>query len=250
MPKRYDLKPPRRRRATANKPRRNRARSDEVSDQALAYWIAGALVLIIVLLIVVVKEMPTIHGWMTALHSAPTPEITRENPAPSPESAQSDEMMRHLEQKLAAEKKHQETERAKAAAAKEQADAAAAQSSKNPLTPNQMTEAQAADTVRTKENPALTGIPIARPTGGPARALPLDPNVLTTERIAAYQVALERMHFSCGFIDGDQGMRTQRMLRAFQQSRNLPRTGVLDAATPRRHRRAGRAVSQLHGHAR
>ncbi len=50
-------------------------------------------------------------------------------------------------------------------------------------------------------------------------------------RIAAYQVALERLHFSCGFIDGDQGMRTQRMLRAFQESRGLPVTGFLDPAT-------------------
>ena len=64
----------------------------------------------------------------------------------------------------------------------------------------------------------------------PARALPLDDR-LDTERIAAYQVALERRHFSCGFIDGDQGMRTQRMLRAFQQSQNLPTTGFLDPAT-------------------
>ena len=67
--------------------------------------------------------------------------------------------------------------------------------------------------------------------GVPARALPLDPNILTTERIAAYQVALERIHFSCGFVDGDQGMRTQRMLRAFQASRGLPVTGFLDADT-------------------
>jgi lipoprotein-anchoring transpeptidase ErfK/SrfK len=67
--------------------------------------------------------------------------------------------------------------------------------------------------------------------GTPVRALPLDPNKLTSERIAAYQVALERIHFSCGFIDGDQGMRTQRMLRAFQTSRGLPVTGVLDQPT-------------------
>jgi lipoprotein-anchoring transpeptidase ErfK/SrfK len=69
------------------------------------------------------------------------------------------------------------------------------------------------------------------PTNAPARALPLDPNILTTERIAAYQVALERIHFSCGFVDGDQGMRTQRMLRAYQASRGLPVTGFLDPAT-------------------
>jgi len=64
-----------------------------------------------------------------------------------------------------------------------------------------------------------------------ARAKPLNPDEMTTERVAAYQVALERMHFSCGFVDGDIGMRTRRVIRAFQQSRGLPVTGELDAAT-------------------
>lgn len=64
-----------------------------------------------------------------------------------------------------------------------------------------------------------------------ARAQPLNPDEMTTERVAAYQVALERMHFSCGFVDGDVGMRTRRVIRAFQQSRGLPVTGELDAAT-------------------
>jgi lipoprotein-anchoring transpeptidase ErfK/SrfK len=63
------------------------------------------------------------------------------------------------------------------------------------------------------------------------RALPLNPDALTEVRVAAYQVALERMNFSCGFIDGDVGMRTQRALRSFQQSRGLPITGALDLAT-------------------
>ena len=74
-------------------------------------------------------------------------------------------------------------------------------------------------------------VPIAAVPGAPARALPVDLNKLDTERVAAYQVALERIHFSCGFVDGDQGMRTQRMLRAFQISRGLPVTGVLDQPT-------------------
>jgi lipoprotein-anchoring transpeptidase ErfK/SrfK len=86
-------------------------------------------------------------------------------------------------------------------------------------------------------NPSPSLPPVAEPItatgpgGAPARALPLDPNKLDTERIAAYQVALERIHFSCGFIDGDQGMRTQRMLRAYQTSRGLPVTGFLDDET-------------------
>ena len=79
--------------------------------------------------------------------------------------------------------------------------------------------------------PIAQPVPISKKPGAPARALPVDTNVLNTERIAAYQVALERIHFSCGFIDGDQGMRTQRMLRAFQSSRGLPVTGILDQAT-------------------
>ncbi|MEZ0300247.1 MAG: L,D-transpeptidase family protein [Candidatus Methylacidiphilales bacterium] len=54
---------------------------------------------------------------------------------------------------------------------------------------------------------------------------------MTKERVAAYQVALERKHFSCGFIDGDSGMRTERALRAFQESCGLPTSGILDDAT-------------------
>jgi len=79
--------------------------------------------------------------------------------------------------------------------------------------------------------PLVQPVPLGQTKGAPARALPLDPNKLDSERIAAYQVALERIHFSCGFIDGDQGMRTQRMLRAYQASRGLPVTGFLDEAT-------------------
>ena len=55
-------------------------------------------------------------------------------------------------------------------------------------------------------------------------AVPLPP-------LVEYQIALERLHFSCGFIDGEGGDRTARMLAAFQRSRNLPVTGQADAAT-------------------
>jgi lipoprotein-anchoring transpeptidase ErfK/SrfK len=65
----------------------------------------------------------------------------------------------------------------------------------------------------------------------PVRAIPVELDKLTTERVAAYQVALERLHFSCGFVDGDQGMRTRRMLKSYQKSRGLPVTGELDPAT-------------------
>lgn len=85
-----------------------------------------------------------------------------------------------------------------------------------------------------KTNAAPVAIKPPPPVGispAPMRALPLDPNKLDTERIAAYQVALERIHFSCGFIDGNQGMRTQRMLRAYQASHALPVSGFLDQPT-------------------
>jgi lipoprotein-anchoring transpeptidase ErfK/SrfK len=49
--------------------------------------------------------------------------------------------------------------------------------------------------------------------------------------MADFQIALERLHFSCGFIDGEGGMRTAPTLRAFQKSRGLPVTGAVDAAT-------------------
>ena len=217
MPNRFDLKTPRkRRRGLSPRPRRNRPRGDD--NSMLPYWIAGGVILVLVLAVIIVQEMPRIHGFITELNSAPQ----AANPAPSevPVATKTDEMLRQLDQKLAADRKKQEAARAKAEAAAEEKAKAAAQDA----------EAKAA-AAKAKENPALTGIPVAPPTAGPARALPVDPNVLTTERIAAYQVALERMHFSCGFIDGDQGMRTQRMLRAYQQSHDLPQSGFLDPAT-------------------
>jgi lipoprotein-anchoring transpeptidase ErfK/SrfK len=217
MPNRFDLKTPRkRRRGLSPRPRRNRPRGDD--NSMLPYWIAGGVILVLVLAVIIVQEMPRIHGFITELNSAP--KAAAPPPSEAPESTKTDEMLKQLDQKLAADRKKQEAARAKAEAAAEEKAKAAAQDA----------EAKAA-AAKAKENPALTGIPVAPPTAGPARALPVDPNVLTTERIAAYQVALERMHFSCGFIDGDQGMRTQRMLRAYQQSHDLPQSGFLDPAT-------------------
>jgi len=218
MPNRFDLKTPRkRRRSLAPKPRRNRPRASE--NSTLPYWIAGVIVLLLLIGIVIVQEMPRLHGLYTEFNSAPAAPTAA--PPQLSESDQADAMMQQQEEeKLAADKKKHAAAEAKAKAlAQQKAEAAA-----------QLAAAQAA-AAKAKENPALTGIPVASPAGGPARALPVDPNVLTTERIAAYQVALERMHFSCGFIDGDQGMRTQRMLRAYQQSHDLPQSGFLDPAT-------------------
>ena len=136
-------------------------------------------------LIIGYVEWPRISGYLGFSNGAPVP-LAHANAGTAPD----DRLMRDLQKKLAAEKRKQAADQAKALAKLK----AAAETNAAPVAP-----------------------PLAQPTMAnhyPARALPVDPNVLTTERIAAYQVAFERMHFSCGFIDGDQGMRTQRMLRS------------------------------------
>jgi lipoprotein-anchoring transpeptidase ErfK/SrfK len=45
------------------------------------------------------------------------------------------------------------------------------------------------------------------------------------------QIELTRLRFSCGPIDGVQGPQTVAALHAFQQSRQLPQTGTIDAET-------------------
>ncbi len=45
------------------------------------------------------------------------------------------------------------------------------------------------------------------------------------------QILLDRAHFSCGEIDGEFGSNVQKTVNAFQQNRNLPVTGTVDAAT-------------------
>lgn len=47
------------------------------------------------------------------------------------------------------------------------------------------------------------------------------------------QVVLERLGFSSGVVDGEEGMRFETALRGFQESRGLPVTGKLDQATRR-----------------
>ena len=58
---------------------------------------------------------------------------------------------------------------------------------------------------------------------GPAPASQLD--------IAAWQIRLERHHFSMGTIDGDYGMRSRRAVTQFQKHHGLPVTGELDFET-------------------
>lgn len=56
-------------------------------------------------------------------------------------------------------------------------------------------------------------------------------NPVTQLDYAAWQIRLERWHFSCGTIDGDFGMRSRRAVSQFQKNRGLPVTGELDIET-------------------
>jgi lipoprotein-anchoring transpeptidase ErfK/SrfK len=218
-PRPLNLKNRRRTGPAAKAPKRPRTpRRAGGGESSAPYWIAAGLLVVLILLIACYAEWPLIDRYVAALtHPAQPSEQMADHDAARAlaERQAADAMVRHLQEKAAAEKRQAEAERAaKEKAAKEKAAEEAA--------------AKAAPTP--EPSPVVQPAPLTRG-NYPARALPLDANVLTTERIAAYQVALERMHFSCGFIDGNQGMRTQRMLRAFQQSRGLPVTGFLDPAT-------------------
>jgi lipoprotein-anchoring transpeptidase ErfK/SrfK len=198
--------PPRSKSSKSKPPRRARARKAHASgrESTLLYWIAGGLVFLLLVLIAICYETPEIKGWFATRQASPEKLAQTPAPAKSPVSSQpTAEEERRLKEK-AAEETHLLEER----------------TAPKPLLP----PAPAAP-------PLVQPVPIGAIHGAPARALPLNPNKLDTERIAAYQVALERIHFSCGFIDGDQGMRTQRMLRAFQAGRGLPVTGFLDQPT-------------------
>lgn len=73
---------------------------------------------------------------------------------------------------------------------------------------------------------ALLGVVVA----GPSRAAAADPETTLRERIA-WQVALDRVGFSPGLIDGKPGPKTELATREFQRVRSLPITGQFDAAT-------------------
>lgn len=59
------------------------------------------------------------------------------------------------------------------------------------------------------------------------------------------QVELHRRGFSCGSIDGVAGAQTAGALRAFQRSRGIAETGVLDRATRERLRLAAPALCEV-----
>jgi len=78
--------------------------------------------------------------------------------------------------------------------------------------------------------PGPTPTPIPTPTPTPVNCPPLrrgDRGPL----VSILQTHLERAGFDVGAIDGIFGARTEAALRAFQQQRNLPVTGVVDVAT-------------------
>jgi len=237
------MRPPKKPKA----PRRSRTRKprhDPDNSRAL-YWVAAVLILVLGLLLLLSAEVSRLKAWLAQVQhphrqnvepaSAPSPEekphppATVNTPVPAKPSVEEDRF------KTLKEKADEETRLLVERAAPKPPVTTAPPA--NPVAP--VTQAQPpVSPVETTPAPAQETLPpIVQPVspgqanGAPARALPLDMNKLDTERIAAYQVALERIHFSCGFIDGDQGMRTQRMLRAYQASHNLPPTGFLDQPT-------------------
>ena len=187
-------------------------------DSVRMYWIAGGLVVLLIVLIALDMETPEIKGWFTNREALPEEHLP--GPAKSPLHPTAEEVrLKKLKEKAAKE-----------------ARLAAEHPVPKPIAPPSPVVSPVVPPVAATPPPAKeTPPPLVKPAPivhvAPARALPVDMNKLDTERIAAYQVALERVHFSCGFIDGDQGMRTQRMLRAYQASHDLPVSGFLDEAT-------------------
>ena len=250
-PIRLDLKASSRKRPApklkpAKKPRARKPRN--AGDQSnAAYWIAGGLILLLAVLAGVYHETPAIKNWLSG--SRDETDLHPENKLPLPQkttaqaNADAARLKKLQEQAaLAAEEKRLLAERASLPPITPLTPLAPLPPPAPPIPtppkptlklvamppPNLPPEVLAPPAPGTPTPPPLIA-PFTPSTG--ARALPVDSNKLDTARIAAYQVALERIHFSCGFIDGDQGMRTQRMLRAYQSSRGLPQTGFLDQPT-------------------
>jgi lipoprotein-anchoring transpeptidase ErfK/SrfK len=226
------MKLPPRGKAPKRSPRKPRRFEDQTTG---LYWIAALLVVLLIAILAVYVEAPEIKAWFAgteppppklALPStpasppAPKPAVPVAKPAPPPPPQPTEEEVRLKKIKEEAAAETRKLEQQTAIATTNVAAAAP------PVVPPPVPVT----------SPAPTQPPVVQPApasalAAPARALPVDMNKLDTERIAAYQVALERIHFSCGFIDGDQGMRTQRMLRAYQASHGLAVTGFLDQPT-------------------
>jgi lipoprotein-anchoring transpeptidase ErfK/SrfK len=200
-PIRFNAAPPTKNRPPKLKPaRRTRKARSGREDFPWLYWIAGGLVVLLFALMALDWEAPVVSEWFMKREAPPEKRTSAAvKPSVLPRPTAEVERLRKLKEKAAGEKRL-------------------------------LAERPAPKPVPSPP-PLVQSVPIGAVPGAPARALPVDMNKLDTERIAAYQVALERIHFSCGFIDGDQGMRTQRMLRAYQAARGLPVTGFLDEPT-------------------
>jgi lipoprotein-anchoring transpeptidase ErfK/SrfK len=212
-------RPPSGRPPRPNRP--NRRRRPDDGPPAALYWVIGLLIVLLVALIALDVEWSRVRDYL-GFSSNPSANTYPQEPLPQPSPSENnadDQRLKDLQAKVEAETQHLQEQHS------------APPSFPAPLPPalrNPPPMLQPAPPAQAAKISPASPHPVPHI---PARALPLDDNVLDTERIAAYQVALERMHFSCGFVDGDQGMRTQRMLRAFQTSRGLPVTGFLDPAT-------------------
>lgn len=217
--------PRRKNRPAPKKPRQSR--KSEGSD--LVFWIIGGLLVVLIGLIFILIELPQLRAWAArrakeekkATHhyaeKEPVETPLLAPPLPKPVPSPEEQAQKQLQEQVKKE-------------TQQPIVLPAPKPTPRPTpTPTPKPKPTPTPVPKSTEPPVVQ--PLSATQASPARALPLDPNKLDTERIAAYQVALERMHFSCGFIDGDQGMRTQRMLRAFQSSRGLSQSGKLDEAT-------------------
>lgn len=72
-------------------------------------------------------------------------------------------------------------------------------------------------------------LPLPRPEGAEDR----DGKLRTVKDVFETQLALDRFGFSPGPIDGQPGSQTRMALKAFQASRRIPQTGIVDAETRR-----------------
>ena len=236
-PPRLNLAPRSKKRPGAGKsksPRRPR-KAGAGENSSAPYWIAGGLVAALLVIGGIYFETPAIQGWFVnrvakSLPAEPLPQeppvaekpVVKPKPLVSAKQAEDAERLKKLKEKAAEETRLLIERTAPPALPATNAAPKLALAPPPPIIPPPMAQPL--------PSPGQS-VPVVPKPGAPARALPVDMNKLDTERIAAYQVALERIHFSCGFIDGDQGMRTQRMLRAYQASRGLQITGFLDPAT-------------------
>ncbi len=223
------------RRKSRPSPKRPRNSKEGDGNSPTLYWIAGILVVVLIALIALCVELPRVKTYL-ANFEHPAEQPKHEVSHPIPKISPKEDRLTRLQNKVGKET-GQLVERTAPTVP--------------PPVPPPIPKPAPPAVVQIAPAPAKQDIPSPSPTNEtlppvaqpataansngtssvPARALPLDPNKLDTERIAAYQVALERLHFSCGFVDGDQGMRTQRMLRAFQASHDLSVTGFLDQPT-------------------